>query len=140
MSDRMDFEIVCPNDHEQTVTFGREEFEAELNCNTCDANWPRPTGTLPKFATSCRRIQTRADNCRRADNRVNACHTGTVDRKNRCPKSFASRYRRSRPTRLSWSSYYRIYCQCNQTNIIALGKRRSSRFQVDVAQRDGSLR
>jgi len=47
MSDRMDFEIVCPNDHEQTVTFSREEFEAELksgvlvfHCNTCDANWP----------------------------------------------------------------------------------------------------
>ena len=28
MSDRMDFEIVCPNDHEQTVTFSGEEFEA----------------------------------------------------------------------------------------------------------------
>jgi hypothetical protein len=47
MSDRMDFEIVCPNDHEQTVTFRREEFEAELksgalvfHCNTCEANWP----------------------------------------------------------------------------------------------------
>jgi hypothetical protein len=47
MSDRMDFEIVCPNDHEQTVTFGREESEAELksgalvfHCNTCDVNWP----------------------------------------------------------------------------------------------------
>ena len=47
MSDRMDFEIVCPNDHEQTVTFSREEFEAELksgalvfHCNTCDTNWP----------------------------------------------------------------------------------------------------
>ena len=47
MSDRVDFEIVCPNDHEQTVTFSPEEFEAELksgalvfHCNTCDANWP----------------------------------------------------------------------------------------------------
>jgi hypothetical protein len=47
MSDRVDFEIVCPNDHEQTVTFAREEFEAELktgalafHCNTCDTNWP----------------------------------------------------------------------------------------------------
>jgi hypothetical protein len=43
----MDFEIVCPNDHEQTVTFDSEKFEAELksgalvfHCNTCDANWP----------------------------------------------------------------------------------------------------
>jgi hypothetical protein len=47
MSERIDFEIVCPNDHNQTVTFNREEFEAELksgalvfHCNTCDANWP----------------------------------------------------------------------------------------------------
>jgi hypothetical protein len=46
MSDRMDFEIVCPNDHEQTITFSGEQFEAELksgalvfHCNTCDANW-----------------------------------------------------------------------------------------------------
>ena len=47
MGDRVDFEIVCPNDHDQTVTFSREEFEAALksgslvfHCNTCDANWP----------------------------------------------------------------------------------------------------
>jgi hypothetical protein len=47
MSDRIDFEIVCPNDHNQTVTFNQKEFEAELksgalvfHCNTCDANWP----------------------------------------------------------------------------------------------------
>ena len=47
MSERVDFEIVCPNDHEQTVTFSREEFEAKLksgtlvfHCNTCEANWP----------------------------------------------------------------------------------------------------
>jgi hypothetical protein len=47
MSDQMDFEIVCPNDHEQTVTFNREGFEAELksgalvfHCNTCDTDWP----------------------------------------------------------------------------------------------------
>ena len=30
MSDRIDFEVECPNDHGQTVTFNREEFEAEL--------------------------------------------------------------------------------------------------------------
>jgi hypothetical protein len=46
MSDRIDFEIVCPNDHDQTVTFNSKEFEAELksgalvfHCNTCDTNW-----------------------------------------------------------------------------------------------------
>jgi hypothetical protein len=47
MSDRIKFEIECPNDHNQTVTFGQEEFEEELksgalvfHCNTCDTNWP----------------------------------------------------------------------------------------------------
>jgi hypothetical protein len=56
MSDRMGFEIVCPNDHEQTVTFNREEFEAELksgelvfHCNTCDANWPPSHEEIAKF-------------------------------------------------------------------------------------------
>lgn len=46
MSDRIDFEIVCPNNHNQTVTFSQEEFEAArksgtliFHCNTCDANW-----------------------------------------------------------------------------------------------------
>jgi hypothetical protein len=47
MSERMDFEIVCPNDHNQTVTLSREGFEEALktgalvfHCNTCDADWP----------------------------------------------------------------------------------------------------
>ena len=46
MSERREFEIVCPNDHNQTVTFSLEEFEKVLksdalvyHCNTCDANW-----------------------------------------------------------------------------------------------------
>ena len=46
MSDRTDFEIVCPNDHNQTVTFSRREFEELLksgtvmfHCNTCDTDW-----------------------------------------------------------------------------------------------------
>jgi hypothetical protein len=47
MSDRLKFEIVCPNTHGQTVRFSKEEFERELSsgalvfhCNTCEANWP----------------------------------------------------------------------------------------------------
>jgi hypothetical protein len=47
MSDRMEFEIVCPNDHNQTVIFSQEEFEEALksgalvfHCNTCDTDWP----------------------------------------------------------------------------------------------------
>jgi hypothetical protein len=50
MSDRMDFEIVCPNDHNQTVSFTQQEFEDALksgalvfHCNTCDTDWP-PSG------------------------------------------------------------------------------------------------
>jgi hypothetical protein len=56
MSDRMDFEIVCPNDHEQTVTFSRAEFEAELksgalvfHCNTCDKDWPPSQEDIAKI-------------------------------------------------------------------------------------------
>jgi hypothetical protein len=47
MSKHIEFEIVCPNDHNQTVKFSQADFEAELksgalvfHCNTCDANWP----------------------------------------------------------------------------------------------------
>jgi hypothetical protein len=47
MSDRIEFEIVCPNNHEQTIAFSPKEFETELksgrlvfHCNTCETNWP----------------------------------------------------------------------------------------------------
>jgi hypothetical protein len=47
MSDRLEFDIDCPNNHNQTVTFSREEFEEALtsgalvfHCNTCDTDWP----------------------------------------------------------------------------------------------------
>jgi hypothetical protein len=56
MSDRIDFEIVCPNDHDQTVTFSEEQFEKELksgalvfHCNTCDTNWPPSHADIAKF-------------------------------------------------------------------------------------------
>jgi hypothetical protein len=46
MSDRVEFDIACPNNHNQTVRFSREEFEAALksdallfHCNTCDTDW-----------------------------------------------------------------------------------------------------
>ena len=41
----MDFEIDCPNNHNQTVSFTQAEFLAavksglEFHCNTCDTNW-----------------------------------------------------------------------------------------------------
>ena len=56
MSEHVDFEIVCPNNHDQTVTFSREEFEAQLksgalvfHCNTCDANWPPSREDIDKM-------------------------------------------------------------------------------------------
>jgi hypothetical protein len=56
MSERMKFEIVCPNDHDQTVKFSREEFEAELksgalifHCNTCDTDWPPSREDIARF-------------------------------------------------------------------------------------------
>ena len=56
MSQRVDFEIECPNDHDQTVTFTREQFEAELksgtlmfHCNTCDTDWPPTHEEIAEF-------------------------------------------------------------------------------------------
>jgi len=56
MSDRLDFEIVCPNDHDQTVSFDRKEFEAVLksgalvfHCNTCDTDWPPTREEIAKI-------------------------------------------------------------------------------------------
>jgi hypothetical protein len=47
MNNRARLDTVCPNNHNLTVTFSREEFEAALksgalvfHCNTCEANWP----------------------------------------------------------------------------------------------------
>jgi len=50
MPKAMKFEITCPNNHGQTVSFTRDEFEATLSagqlqfhCNTCDTDW-QPSG------------------------------------------------------------------------------------------------
>ena len=46
MTDRLEFDTVCPNNHNQTVRLNGEEFEAALksdtlvfHCNTCDTDW-----------------------------------------------------------------------------------------------------
>jgi hypothetical protein len=56
MSDRLEFDIVCPNNHNQTVAFSKEEFEAMLksdalvfHCKTCGANWPPSHEEIAKF-------------------------------------------------------------------------------------------
>jgi hypothetical protein len=58
MSDRMEFETVCPHNHNQTVTFNQEEFEAALksdalvfHCNTCDTDWPPSSDEIAKLRT-----------------------------------------------------------------------------------------
>jgi len=50
MTNRLEFETDCPNNHNQTITFSQEEFEAALqsdslvfHCNTCDTDWT-PSG------------------------------------------------------------------------------------------------
>ena len=56
MSHKLEFDIVCPNNHNQTVKFTQQEFEAALksdtlvfHCNTCDADWPPSTGDIAKL-------------------------------------------------------------------------------------------
>ena len=56
MSDRLDFDTVCPNNHNQTVRFSREDFEAALksdtlvfHCNTCDADWTPSSEDIAKL-------------------------------------------------------------------------------------------
>lgn len=46
MNDQLEFDIVCPNNHNKAVTFSQREFEETLkagglvfHCNTCDTNW-----------------------------------------------------------------------------------------------------
>jgi hypothetical protein len=45
-SPSVSFEVTCPNNHDQTVSFTRNSFESALkagdplfHCNTCDTDW-----------------------------------------------------------------------------------------------------
>ena len=56
MNDRLDFDVVCPNNHNKAVTFSKEEFEEKLksgalvfHCNTCEANWPPSKKEIAQF-------------------------------------------------------------------------------------------
>ena len=56
MSDRLHFDVVCPHNHNKTVTFSQSEFEDKLksgalvfHCNTCDTTWPPTTEEISKF-------------------------------------------------------------------------------------------
>jgi hypothetical protein len=56
VSDRLEFDIVCPHNHNQTVTFSQEEFEEALksgalvfHCNTCETDWPPSSEEIAKL-------------------------------------------------------------------------------------------
>lgn len=56
MTNRLEFETDCPNNHNQTITFSQEEFEAALqsdslvfHCNTCDTNWTPSSEEIAKL-------------------------------------------------------------------------------------------
>ncbi len=56
MSAQKDFDVVCPNNHNQTVTFNEEEFEELLkaggsafHCNTCDTDWSPSSKEIASF-------------------------------------------------------------------------------------------
>ena len=56
MSDRVKFDIVCPNNHNQTVKFSQEEFEEALSsgalvfhCNTCETDWSPSSEEIAGF-------------------------------------------------------------------------------------------
>ena len=56
MKSRLAFDIVCPNNHNQTVKFSQEEFEEALSsaalvfhCNTCDTDWSPSSEEIAGF-------------------------------------------------------------------------------------------
>ncbi len=62
MNGRQEFEIVCPNNHNQTVKFSQQEFEQVLksgslvfHCNTCDTNWSPSGAEITMFRKQFRK-------------------------------------------------------------------------------------
>jgi len=56
MSAHAKLDTVCPNNHNLTVSFSRDKFEAALkadallfHCNTCEANWPPSKEEIAKI-------------------------------------------------------------------------------------------
>ena len=56
MADTVDLETTCPNNHNQTISLTREEFEDKLkadalvfHCNTCDTDWTPTTAEIGKL-------------------------------------------------------------------------------------------
>lgn len=56
MSDRVELDTVCPNNHNLSVTFTRKTLEAALasdtlvfHCNTCDTDWTPSSEEMAKL-------------------------------------------------------------------------------------------
>ena len=56
MSQAREFEITCPNSHNQTVSFTLEQLDNDLksdallfHCNTCDTNWTPSRADIDKM-------------------------------------------------------------------------------------------
>jgi hypothetical protein len=59
MAETADLETTCPNNHNQTISLTREEFEIKLkadslvfHCNTCDTNWSPTTEEIGKLRSA----------------------------------------------------------------------------------------
>jgi hypothetical protein len=68
MGKRLNFEIVCPQTHNQTVSFTHDEFETRLksgslvfHCNTCDTDWPPSGQDITFFRKEFRKQTERSD-------------------------------------------------------------------------------
>jgi len=62
MSDRDGVEVVCPNNHNQTVTYSQKDFERVLksgtlvfHCNTCDTDWSPSADQIATFRKQFRK-------------------------------------------------------------------------------------
>jgi hypothetical protein len=56
VKDQLEFDIVCPNNHNKAVTFSQKEFEEALksgalvfHCNTCETNWSLSKEEIARF-------------------------------------------------------------------------------------------
>lgn len=56
MDAHVKFHIICPNNHNQTVSYTHKEFEETLksdalvfHCNTCDTNWTPSGDDIAEF-------------------------------------------------------------------------------------------
>lgn len=64
MSHRLEFDTVCPNNHNQTITISEKEFDEALksdallfHCNTCDTDWLPSSKEIAKLRKELSKTQ-----------------------------------------------------------------------------------